>query len=247
MLICSTILQKVTHFHSIEHLIVLQPIKPFKKQVPVEIFVLFFFTAIALADHVVHLFSENKYQQLKSEFGSQVTDRLDNWKVLVEQNQHKTDTEKLKLVNDFFNQNLLWINDLKLWKQKDYWATPLQSLTKGAGDCEDFSIAKYYTLHTLGLPIDKLRITYVKALKYNQAHMVLAYYETKKSEPLILDNINTNILKGSEREDLKPVYSFNGEGMWISRQRKLGKKVGSSQRLRLWSNLVSRIDKELEE
>ena len=218
-----------------------------KIQVPVEILVLFFFTAIAVADPVFQLFSEKKYQQLALEFGSQVTDRLDEWKILVDQNQNKSDTEKLKLVNDFFNQNVRWVDDIKLWKKKDYWATPLQSLTKGAGDCEDFSIAKYYTLNALGLPIDKLKITYVKALNFNQAHMVLTYYASKKSEPLILDNINKKILKGSKRKDLKPVYSFNGEGMWISKQKKLGKKVGSSQRLGLWTNLVNRIDKELEQ
>ncbi|MDX2503186.1 MAG: transglutaminase-like cysteine peptidase [Gammaproteobacteria bacterium] len=208
---------------------------------------LFVFACLfALAAQTIQLFSEQKYQLLKSQYGQQVTNRLDDWKILVEQNQNKSETEKLHLVNDFFNQKIRWVDDKKLWKQRDYWATPLESLTKGAGDCEDFSIAKYYTLHALGLPINKLKITYVKALEYNQAHMVLTYYASKKSEPLILDNINKKILKGSKREDLKPVYSFNGEGMWISKQKKLGKKVGSSQRIRLWTDLVTRINKELE-
>lgn len=211
------------------------------------IFLLFVFACLfAFATQSLQLFSDKKYQLLKSQYGQQVIGRLDEWKTLVDKNQHKSEMEKLNLVNDFFNQSIRWIDDNKLWKKKDYWATPLESLTKGAGDCEDFSIAKYYTLHALGLPINKLKITYVKALEYNQAHMVLTYYASKKSEPLILDNINKKILKGSKRTDLKPVYSFNGEGMWISKQKKLGKKVGSSQRIRLWTDLVKRIDKELE-
>lgn len=199
------------------------------------------------ASQTLQLFTDKKYQQLLSQYGEQVTDRLDQWKALVEQNQNKTEHEKLIIVNDFFNQDVSWVADDKLWKQKDYWATPLETLVKAAGDCEDFSIAKYYTLQALGVPIEKLKITYVKALKYNQAHMVLTYYKTINSEPLVLDNINKKILKGSKRTDLKPVYSFDGEGMWISKQKKLGKKVGSSQRIRLWTDLVSRITKELEE
>ncbi len=31
-------------------------------------------------------------------------------------------------------------------------------LVKGAGDCEDYSIAKYFTLRRLGIPSEKLRV-----------------------------------------------------------------------------------------
>ncbi|WP_198265957.1 transglutaminase-like cysteine peptidase [sulfur-oxidizing endosymbiont of Gigantopelta aegis] len=174
------------------------------------------------------LYSEKKLSQVENRYGPKVALRLTRWQAFVNNNQDKTELEKLELTNDFFNEQILWTSDQKLWKQKDYWATPLETLIKAAGDCEDFTIIKYFTLTSLGVPIDRLKLTYVKALEYNQAHMVLTYGKTKRDIPLVLDNINKNILPASERSDLKPVYSFNGEGMWIQKQKKLGKRVGNS-------------------
>ncbi|MCW8931219.1 MAG: transglutaminase-like cysteine peptidase [Gammaproteobacteria bacterium] len=191
------------------------------------------------------LYSEKKLSSIEKKYGKQVSDRLVNWKKFVSQNQDKTEKEKLELTNDFFNNQLQWIPDQKLWKKKDFWATPIETLVKSAGDCEDFTIIKYFTLISLGIPIERLKLTYVKALKYNQAHMVLTYSETKRAVPLVLDNINKKILPASKRKDLKPVYSFNGEGMWIQKQKKLGKRVGSSSRIRLWTELTDRMQKEL--
>lgn len=191
------------------------------------------------------LYSEKKIAQIEKNYNQEVLDRFVNWKKFVTENQDKSESEKLKLTNDFFNNQLQWVSDKKLWKQKDYWATPIETLIKSAGDCEDFTIIKYFTLISLGVPIDHLKLTYVKALKLNQAHMVLTYSKTRRSVPLVLDNINKKILPASKRKDLKPVYSFNGEGMWIQKQKNLGKRVGNSSRIRLWTELTSRMKKEL--
>lgn len=201
--------------------------------------------SLTLAERQTLLFSEKKHQQIEQQYGVKVAERLSHWQNFVDLNQNKSEQDKLKLTNDFFNEQLLWISDQKLWKQKDYWATPVETLTKSAGDCEDFTIIKYFTLTSLGIPVKHLRLTYVKALKYNQAHMVLTYSKTRHEVPLVLDNINKKILPASKRKDLKPVYSFNGEGMWLQSKKKLGKKVGSSSRIRLWTDLKKRMQKEL--
>jgi len=190
------------------------------------------------------LFTDKKLSQIEKKYGKKVTKRFNDWKKLVHSHQKKSEHQKLKLVNDFFNGQIRWVSDKKLWKKTDYWATPIETMLKQAGDCEDFTIAKYFTLLALNVPVNKLQITYVKALKINQAHMVLTYVKTKKAEPLVLDNINKKILKGSKRKDLKPVYSFNGEGMWLAGSKKTGKKVGSSSRIRLWTDLNKRMKKE---
>ncbi len=213
-------------------------------------FFLFAFAFLSLiqwtgAEKKIILYSEKKLAQVDKNHGSEASARMLSWKKFVQNNQNKSEKEKLKLTNDFFNQQLQWVADDKLWKKKDYWATPLETLIKKAGDCEDFTIIKYFTLTSLGVPIDRLRLTYVKALKYNQAHMVLTYSKNKRSIPLVLDNINKKLLPASQRKDLKPVYSFNGEGLWLQKQKKLGKKVGSSSRIRLWTELTSRMKKEL--
>jgi predicted transglutaminase-like cysteine proteinase len=155
----------------------------------------------------------------------------------------QTEREKLTRVNDFFNQRTRFVDDSKLWNVKDYWATPLEFLVKGAGDCEDYAIAKYFTLKALGIDDKKMRLTYVKALKLNQAHMVLTYFETPRSVPLVLDNLDTAIKPALQRKDLLPVYSFNGTGLWLAKAQGRGKKVGQSSRVNLWRDLNARMEK----
>lgn len=147
---------------------------------------------------------------------------------------------RLTLVNDFFNQRIRFRDDLEVWGRIDYWATPLELLDKGQGDCEDYAIAKYMSLLAVGVPQAQLRLVYVRALFQgrNQAHMVLAWYPRPEDEPLILDNIRPEIRAASERDDLSPVFSFNGEGLWTG--------VGSTTagnpvvRLSLWRDLLAR-------
>jgi predicted transglutaminase-like cysteine proteinase len=197
------------------------------------------------AKQKVSLYTPTKLKQIEKEYGKETAIRFIKWEMFVAENQDKSQSEKLKLTNDFFNKQLRWVSDKKLWKKKDYWATPMETMLKSAGDCEDFTIIKYFTLTALGVPVKHLKLTYVKAIKYNQAHMVLTYTKTKRSVPLVLDNINKKILPASKRKDLKPVYSFNGEGMWLQKSTRTGKKVGSSSRIRLWTDLNKRMKKEL--
>ena len=131
----------------------------------------------------------------------------------------KDEAAKLRAVNDFYNQRLAYMEDIDNWGQIDYWASPLESLGKGAGDCEDYAIGKYFTLTTLGVPHAKLRMVYVRASIAGApngfvAHMVLAYYPTPEAEPLVLDNLQPVIRPAGERPDLSPVFSFNAEGLW---------------------------------
>ena len=131
----------------------------------------------------------------------------------------RDDAARLKAVNDFYNQRLAYMEDIDNWGQLDYWASPLESLGKGAGDCEDYAIGKYFTLTSMGMPHAKLRMVYVRASIAGApngfvAHMVLAYYPTPEAEPLVLDNLQPVIRPAGERPDLAPVFSFNAEGLW---------------------------------
>ena len=122
---------------------------------------------------------------IEAQYNKFARKRVEDWQKLVDENQDLPEAEKLELVNQFFNTNVLFIDDIDLWKKKDYWATPLEMLSIGGGDCEDYSIAKYFTLKELGVDEDKLRITYVKATALNQAHMVLTYFKTNRSVPFL--------------------------------------------------------------
>jgi predicted transglutaminase-like cysteine proteinase len=130
-----------------------------------------------------------------------------------------SEAAQLEAVNAFFNRRILFRDDTEVWGQIDYWASPLETLDKGAGDCEDYAIAKYFSLLAVGMPVSKLRLVYVRAQIGGPqgalvAHMVLAYYVAPGAEPLILDNLITELRPASRRPDLVPVFSFNSEGLW---------------------------------
>lgn len=179
--------------------------------------------------------------KIENKYGSEARSRVIAWQQLMRRKDFASEKDKLKAVNDFFNKKMTFVDDIVHWKKKDYWATPIEFLGSNGGDCEDYSIAKYFTLKELGVPESKLRITYVKALKLNQAHMVVTYYPSKNAVPLVLDNLVPKIRKASLRKDLKPVYSFNGTGLWIAKARGKGKRVGGSGRISLWQDLKSRM------
>lgn len=169
--------------------------------------------------------------------------RIDEWAALLKNPPQGTIQDKLNQVNRFFNARMAFKDDIVVWKQQDYWATPIEFLRKGAGDCEDFALAKYFTLREMGVPANQLRITYVKALQLNQAHMVVTWYSTPDAIPLVLDNLKTAILPATQRTDLLPVYAFNGEGLWLP-QSGGTKRVGDSKRLSRWQDLLTRMRAE---
>jgi len=192
-------------------------------------------------------FSQNLLTWVSKRFGREAPSRLLVWQKLVRDikgvdgaAKPLTDAQTLKRINDFFNQ-VPYFTDQQLWGVEDYWATPVEMLGAFGGDCEDYVIAKYLSLKELGIPIDRLRLTYVNAIKLGEAHMVLAYYLKPDAEPLILDNLIGEIRPASTRTDLEPVYSFNDDDLWLATG--TTKKGGASQ-VRLWRNLLEKLDKE---
>ena len=180
--------------------------------------------------------AESRYGNL-----GQARARILDWEALIKSSAALPEPDKLNEVNRFFNRKVRFVDDIQLWRENDYWATPVEMLVKGAGDCEDYSIAKYFTLRRLGIPSEKLRITYVKALNYNQAHMVLTYYASPSAEPLVLDNLINDIRPASQRKDLLPVYAFNAEGLYLpgSNTRK-----SDSKKLSRWQDILKKMRAE---
>ena len=163
---------------------------------------------------------------------------------MIERASKEDEVARLTTVNNFFNERIRYAEDIEVWGVQDYWASPLEALGKGAGDCEDYAIAKYFSLASSGVPISKLRMVYVRAMLNGQslAHMVLAYYAQPGAEPLILDNIQGVVKPASQRPDLSPVFSFNSEGLWNG--------VGASSmgnpvvRLSQWRDLLAKVKDE---
>ena len=189
----------------------------------------------------------DRLQQLAlSRYGDEVARRVGEWRNMLPARQGPGDLEKLESVNRYFNQRIRWVEDPVLWQQDDYWATLLETLAKEAGDCEDFAIAKYVSLLLTGVQEQQLRLTYVRMQRSPftepEAHMILAYYATPTSEPLILDNLDGEIKPASRRPDLTPVYAFNASQLWFR-----GPSPSSSDptaRISRWRDVLARLQAE---
>jgi predicted transglutaminase-like cysteine proteinase len=182
-------------------------------------------------------------------WGAAGTNRMKNWQGMLQEGLRpdSSELERLALVNTFVNKNIRFGTDLEVWEQEDYWATPLETVGRGSGDCEDFAITKYFSLLALGVPEPKLRFVYVRALQQQgqtlrvEPHMVLAYYKSPGAEPLVLDNLASIIATASQRSDLTPVFSFNQEGYFNGVLRTALKK---GTRLSRWEDLLLRAANE---
>lgn len=186
-------------------------------------------------------------QQLIARFGNAQVALLGDWQKLLGSTQ-SSEQDKLARINSFINQRIVFGSDDDIWNVSDYWSTPLETIGRGQGDCEDFAIIKYFSSKEAGIPLAKLRLVYAKAIlngpngPYQQAHMVLAYYPTPNAEPLVLDNLINEIKPASQRADLFPVFSFNSEGIYNVAAKT--SKVGSTTQLSRWQDLLQRARKE---
>lgn len=179
-------------------------------------------------------------------YGSRGLAVLEEWFALLDRLAGAELRTQLRDVNDFFNRRVLWVDDIDIWGREDFWATPLETMGQGRGDCEDYSIAKYVTLKQLGVPGAQLRMIYVRARigrsRITQAHMVLGYYETPAAEPLLLDNLVPSITPASQRTDLDPLFSFNSSGLWAGGSTE--SRADPLARLSRWSNVIDRMQQQ---
>lgn len=185
-------------------------------------------------------------QTMQSRYGGKGVQTLNGWLRLLQEQAGQPQEHQLQAINSFWNLTVVGSDDPIIWGQADYWATPLETLGKRAADCEDYVIGKYFSLIRLGIPVEKLRLIYVRARQggigstASIAHMVLGYYETPTAEPLVLDNLVGDILPASQRTDLTPVFSFNGQGVYVAGT----SKTAPVERINRWGGLLTRMRQE---
>lgn len=199
---------------------------------------------LALGPMLAAAYDAARMLEVAASRGPRVAEQAQALAQQIERSGTQDELQRLRDINDFFNRRLAFREDALTWGVPDYWATPLESLEKRAGDCEDYAIAKYFSLAATGVPTARLRMVYVRARLQGQslAHMVLAYYPQPGTEPLILDNLRPEVLPASQRPDLTPVFSFNTEGLWQgSGQVTAGDPMA---RLSLWRELVAKVKAE---
>lgn len=186
------------------------------------------------------MFGNQLFDWVESKYGVDARERVEDLQALIERHANAPEFDKLEQVNNFFN-DVDYNDDWALWDRKDYWATPFEVLGINSADCEDYALSKFFTLISMGVAEDRLRITYVKAVALGEAHMVLAYYASPEAEPLILDNLTSRIRPAGERSDLVPVYSFNGTALWLAVNQAQDKRIGGSDQISRWQAFQERL------
>lgn len=132
------------------------------------------------------------------------------WGELKAQAEKLPPLEQLRLVNRFWNQ-WPYREDSSVYKKNDYWAIP-DEFRKNSGDCEDYAIAKYFTLRALGYPASQMRIVVLMETIRNQAHAVLVVF--LDGDAYVLDNLSMNILSHTRYPNYEPQFSVNEEFRW---------------------------------
>lgn len=122
--------------------------------------------------------------------GDKAAQRLEKWERMINTLQHGTDAEKIEAVNTFFNQAIDAIADKGTSNGHDYWQSPIETLARGRGDCDDFAIAKYVSLRMLGIPAERLRFSVVTLPQVGH-HAVLLFFSPHEADPQVLDNLGS--------------------------------------------------------
>ena len=197
---------------------------------------------ISLEETIPGIIPETIIQKAEKKYDICVRSRYEAFNAKMHELQNSSTEVKLEEINNFFN-NVPYADDIEIWDQRDYWATPLEFLGKDKGDCEDYVIAKYFSLRNLGIESEKLYFSYVKSVEFTRTHMVLSYFKTPSSIPLILDSINFKIFPADKRKDLTPIYNLNGETLYHAKQNgQNGEKVMNKKRVhKKWDRLVKDI------
>jgi len=189
-------------------------------------------------------FTQKSIVKFEKQYGKKRVNTITLWDNMIQKAKVASDLQKLKYVNDFFN-SIRYITDIKHWHQNDYWASPFEFVGTNGGDCEDYAIAKYFTLLKVGIAEDKLRIAYVKLkhryTRYDEAHMVLLYFHQLNMIPIVLDNVNKKLQLASKRVDLKLIYSFNAKGLWEAKNKGREHIKRGSNNLQKWKKLIEKI------
>lgn len=137
----------------------------------------------------------------------------DGWQNLIRELEGRPVAEQVAAVDAFFNA-VPYLEDSINWGSPDHWATPREFLERG-GDCEDYAIAKYFTLKALGVDPARMRLMVVEDLNLQMPHAVLAV--RLDDGVLILDNQAPEPVSAAAISHYRPIYSINQEAWWLHR------------------------------
>ena len=101
-------------------------------------------------------------------------------------------------------------DDLALYGATDVWRSPLALLETGAGDCEDYAIAKYIALRASGVASEDLRIVILHdALRHEEHAIAVARLD---GHWLMLDNRRMAMVEDINMTNAQPLFVIDHDG-----------------------------------
>lgn len=161
------------------------------------------------------------YSNIQEEYGKHAVKRMSTWQNMMKRLQNEDEFVQVRHINAYFNR-LRYKSDAYNWETVEYWATFKEFMGKGTGDCEDFALAKYYSLRKLGIPVSKLKLLTGKYV--GKGHMLLAYYKDG-NDPYVLDKNNRYLVQLSKTKRFKAETYFNESGYGLMDQTVDSKRV----------------------
>jgi len=130
---------------------------------------------------------------------------------IVELGRQRAGRARLGEINRAVNLSIKATSDWSQYGVDDFWSTPLATLEKGAGDCEDYAILKYLALREAGVSPDDLRLLIVSYPRRRIFHAVLAVHLDE--EWLLLDNLTMAMVNSLEATQYRPLIALDDRAM----------------------------------
>ena len=118
---------------------------------------------------------------------------------------------RLGEINRAINLAIRPMSDLAQYGQVDVWSPPLVTLAHGAGDCEDYAIAKLVALRLAGIDGDDLRIVVMRDMLSGEDHAVVA--ARLDGHWLMLDNRRMAMVEDSYMRNVRPLFVIDQHGV----------------------------------
>ena len=114
-------------------------------------------------------------------------------------------------INRAINLAIHPMSDLAQYGQADVWSSPLVTFAHGAGDCEDYAIAKFVALDLAGISPDDLRIVVVHDTVNGEGHAVAA--ARLDGHWLTLDNRRMAMVEDAAARNYRPLFVIDQDSV----------------------------------
>jgi len=145
--------------------------------------------------------------------GQECTEAARMFLGIVTQGQSRDGLARIGVINRAVNSAIVPTSDMRQWGVADHWSPPLETLTTGHGDCEDYAIAKYVALIDAGVAKEDVKLLIVRKRLPEEEHAVVA--ARVDGAWLILDNRTLVLAPAGEVRAATPLFVLDEAGAKI--------------------------------